>query len=135
METGTVLFETWVPTGGFKLERRKGKTSEGAVVTTDWLVPAWSQDDLAATRPCTEQPCLHRVLADCRQDRIVHLAGLYGLLTATGKTARADALPARAGGYLASRDPSVAERDSFVGCDGRGGRGRAAPDIAPAPGG
>ena len=86
METGTVQFETWVPTGGFKLERRKGKTPDGAVITTDWLVPAWAQDDLAATYPCAEQPCIHRVLADCHHDRIVHLAGLYGLLTATGKT-------------------------------------------------
>src|SRR5271157_5535100 len=86
METGTVHFETWVPTGGFKLEHRKGKTPEGAVITTDWLVPASAQDDLAAAHPCAEQPCLHRVLADCRHDRIVHLAALYGLLTATGKT-------------------------------------------------
>ncbi len=86
METGTVHFETWVPTGGFKLERRKGKTPEGTVITTDWLVPAWASDDLAATYPCDEQPCLHRVLADYRHDRIVYLAGLYGLLTATGKT-------------------------------------------------
>lgn len=40
---------------------------------------------MAATYPCVEQPCLHRVLADCPHDRIEHLAGLYGLLTATGK--------------------------------------------------
>src|SRR5207302_827927 len=85
METGTVDFETWVPTGGFKLEHRKGTTPEDAVITTDWLVPAWAQDDLAATYPCADQPCLHRVLADCRHDRIIDLAGLYGLLTATGK--------------------------------------------------
>ena len=56
METGTVLFETWVPTGGFRLERRKGKTPEGTVITTDWLVPAWAHDDLTATHPCAEQP-------------------------------------------------------------------------------
>jgi hypothetical protein len=93
METGAVLFETWVPVGGFKLERRKGKTPEGAVITTDWLVPIWAHDDLAATRPCAEQPCLHRVLADCRHDQVLRLAGFYGLLTATGKAARADALP------------------------------------------
>src|SRR5271157_4015546 len=86
METGTVHIETWVPAGGFKLERRKGKTPEGAVITTDWLVPAWPQDDLAATYPCAEQPCIHRVLAECRPDRIVPLASLYGLLRATGKT-------------------------------------------------
>jgi len=85
METGTVHFEAWVPNGGFKLERRKGKNPEGAVLATDRLVPAWARDDLAATYPCAEQPCIHRVLADCRHDRVVHFAGLYGLLTATGK--------------------------------------------------
>ena len=86
METGTVLFETWVPAGGFRLERRKWKTPEGAVITTDWLVPVWAHDDLAATHPCAEQPCLHRILADCRHDQVLRLAGWYGLLTATGKT-------------------------------------------------
>ena len=93
METGTVHFESWVPAGGFKLEKRKGKTPEGAVITTEWLVPVWAHDDLAASRPCAEQPCLHRVLADCRHDHVLRLAGFYGLLTATGKAARADALP------------------------------------------
>ncbi len=68
MENGTVLFETWVPAGGFKLERRKGKTPDSAVITTDWLVPVWAHDDLTVTNPCAEQPCLHRILADCRHD-------------------------------------------------------------------
>ena len=54
MEPATFLFETWVPAGGFELERRKGKTSDGAVITTDWLVLVWAHDDLAATHPCTE---------------------------------------------------------------------------------
>jgi hypothetical protein len=63
METGTVHFEAWVPAGGFKLEKRKGKTADGAVLTTDWLVPAWAEDELAAAHPLSEQPCLHRVLA------------------------------------------------------------------------
>ena len=43
--------------------------------------------------PCAEQPCLHRVLAECPRDQVVHLADLYGLLTATGKVARAGDLP------------------------------------------
>ena len=86
METGTVLFETWVPTCGFKLEHRKGKTPEGTAITTDWLVPVCAHDDLAATNPCAEQPCFHRILADCRHDQVLRLAGWYGLLTATGKT-------------------------------------------------
>ena len=93
METGKVHFQTWVPAGGFKLERRKGKTPEGAVLTTDWLVPDWAEDDVAAAHPCAEQPCLHRILADCRHNQVLRLAGWYGLLTATGKAARADALP------------------------------------------
>jgi hypothetical protein len=85
METGTVLFETWVPAGGFKLERRKGKTPEGAVITTDWLVPTWASDGLTATHPCAEQPCIHRVLAECPHNQVVKVASFFGLLTATGK--------------------------------------------------
>jgi hypothetical protein len=85
METCTVRFEAWIPAAGFQLERRKGTTPEGAALETDWLVAVGTQDDLAPVQPCSEEPCLHRVLAACRYDRIVHLAGLYGLLTATGK--------------------------------------------------
>jgi hypothetical protein len=33
-----------------------------------------------------EQSCLHRVLAECSHDQVVRLAGLDGLLTATGKS-------------------------------------------------
>ena len=40
---------------------------------------------MAAVHPCAEQPCLHRVLAECSHDQVVRVAGLYGLLTATGK--------------------------------------------------
>jgi predicted RNA-binding Zn ribbon-like protein len=85
METGTVLFEAWVPAGGFKLERRKGKTPEGAAITTDWLVPTWASDGLTVTHPCAEQPCIHRVLAECPHNQVVKVASLFGLLTATGK--------------------------------------------------
>ncbi len=93
MLTGTEAAETWIPHGGFQLERRKGKTPEGSLLTTDWLVPAWPHDDLTAVHPIAEQPCLHRVLASCPHDHVVKLAGLYGLLTATGKVARASDLP------------------------------------------
>ncbi len=85
METGTEAAETWIPHGGFKLEHGKGKTPEGSLLTTDWLVPAWAHDDLIAVHPIAEQPCLHRVLAACPHDQVVKLAGWYGLLTATGK--------------------------------------------------
>ena len=85
MKTGTEALPTWIPLGGFRLDHRKGKTPEGAILTIDWLLPAWASDDLTAAHPCADQPCLHRVLATCPQDQVVHLAGLYGLLTASGK--------------------------------------------------
>jgi hypothetical protein len=85
--------ETWIPDGSFQLVHRKGKTSEGAVMITEWLVPVWAHDDVTAAHPCAEQPCLQRVLAECRHDQVVSLASRFGLLTATGKAARADALP------------------------------------------
>jgi hypothetical protein len=85
VKTGTEAAETWIPHGGFQLERRKGKTPEGSLLTTDWLVPAWANDDLTAVHPLAEQPCLHRLLATCPHDQVVKLAGWYGLLTATGK--------------------------------------------------
>jgi hypothetical protein len=78
MEAGTVLFETWVPAGGFKLERRKGKTPDGALLTADWLVPAWASDGLTAAHPCAGQPCIHRVLAECRQDQAGRVAACSG---------------------------------------------------------
>jgi hypothetical protein len=86
VKTGTDAFQTWIPIGGFKLDHRKGKTPEGETLTTDWLVPAWAHDELTAVHPCAEQPCLHRLLAECSHDQVVRLAGLYGLLTATGKS-------------------------------------------------
>ena len=92
-DTGAGSVETWIPDGGFQLVRRKGKTPEGTILTTDWLVPAWANAELTAARPCAEQPCLHRILADCQQDGIVHFVNMYGLLTAAGKPARAGALP------------------------------------------
>jgi hypothetical protein len=78
--------ENWIPHGGFKLEHQKGKTPDGGALTTDWLVPAWADDELTAVRPCAEQPCLHRVLAGCSHDQVVQFANAYGLLMATGKT-------------------------------------------------
>ncbi len=85
MQTGPGALETWVPVGGFKLEHRKGKTPEGSLLATDWLVPTWASDNLNAAHPCVEQPCLHRVLAECPHDQVVKIASLFGLLTASGK--------------------------------------------------
>jgi len=98
--SGAGLVETWIPDGGFEIQRRKMKTPDGNNVVTDCLVPKWSDDDLMADRPLHRQPFLHRVLAICPHDRIVALANNYGLLTVTlprkpepGKTIHADLLP------------------------------------------
>jgi hypothetical protein len=100
MNSGTGLVETWIPDGGFEIQRRKVKTPDGNNVVTDCLVPQWSGDDLTADRPLHRQPCLHRVLAACRHDQIVAMANNYGLLTVTvarkpepGKPVHADLLP------------------------------------------
>jgi len=93
VKTGTEALETWVPLGGFRLDHRKGKTPEGEFSTTDWLVPVLAYDGVAPGYPCTEQPCLHRVLATCPHDQVIRLASMYGLLTASGKVARAGDLP------------------------------------------
>lgn len=93
MKTGTEALETWIPLGGFRLEHRKGKTPEGETLTTDWLVPLLAYDDVAAAHPLAEQPCLHRIVATCPHDQVVEVAGLCGLLTATGKVARVGDLP------------------------------------------
>jgi hypothetical protein len=73
MNTGSGQFETSVPHGGFKIDRRK-----------DALVPAWVTDDLNPVRPFEDSPCLHRIVADCPPDpeAILRLANHFGLLTA-----------------------------------------------------
>jgi hypothetical protein len=86
--TSTDTVENWIPHGGFK--HRKGKTLDGGVLATDWLVPAWADDELIAVRPCAEQPCLHRVLAGCSHHQVVPFANAYGLLTATSKALQAE---------------------------------------------
>ena len=102
MHSGSELIQTWIPTGGFRIERRKLKTPDGGSAIADCLVPKWTDDDLAPDHPCARQPCLHRIFAECPPDseRILDLAGRYGLLTvsiprlpAPGETVRADALP------------------------------------------
>jgi hypothetical protein len=102
MHTGSELLETWIPDGGFMIERRKLKTAEGGSALADCLVPKWAVDELARDLPCARQPCLHRIFADCPPDteRILTLAGRYGLLTvstprtpAPGQVVKADVLP------------------------------------------
>lgn len=73
MNTGSGLFETSVPHGGFKIDRRK-----------DTLVPVRANDDLNPVRPFEDSPCLHRIVAECTPDpeAILHLANNFGLLIA-----------------------------------------------------
>ena len=73
MNTGSRLFETLVPHGGFKIDRRK-----------EALVPVWPNDDLNPVRPFEDSPCLHCVVADCppNPESILRLANHFGLLTA-----------------------------------------------------
>jgi hypothetical protein len=77
IDTGSVLVETWIPDGGFQIQRRK--TADGTVA--DCLAPKWGQDEVFTSRPCQEQPCLHRILAECPADRVLDFAARYGLLT------------------------------------------------------
>ena len=102
MHTGSELLETWIPDGGFMIERRKLKTPDGESALADCLVPKWADDELARELPCARQPALHQIFAECPPDpeRILSLAGRYGLLTvpiprtpAPGQIVKADALP------------------------------------------
>jgi hypothetical protein len=102
MHTGSELLETWIPDGGFRIERRKVKTADGSATVTECLVPKWEIGELAPDRPCARQPCLQRIVADCLPERepILDLAGRYGLLTVSltripepGKPVPSSALP------------------------------------------
>jgi hypothetical protein len=102
MHTGSDLLETWIPAGGFAIERRKLKKADGGSAVTDCVVPKWPDDELTRDLPCARQPCLHRIFAECPPslERIASLASRYGLLTASiprasapGQVLRADALP------------------------------------------
>ncbi|MCC6860666.1 MAG: hypothetical protein IT158_19015 [Bryobacterales bacterium] len=86
MNSGSELVETWIPDGGFEIQRRKVKTADGSsavMEVMECLVPKWSGAELTADRPLHRQPCLHRVLAACRHDQIVAMANNCGLLTVT----------------------------------------------------
>jgi hypothetical protein len=83
MPTGSELVETWIPDGGFKIERRRVRTQDGDTTVTECLVPKWEFGELTPDQPCARQPSLHRIVADCppEKDTILDLAGRYGLLT------------------------------------------------------
>jgi hypothetical protein len=85
MHSGSELIETWVPLGGFKVERRRVRTPDDTLTVTECLVPKWEIDDLMQDQPCARQPCLHRIVADCppEKDAILDLAGRFGLLAAS----------------------------------------------------
>jgi hypothetical protein len=46
MHTGSELVETWIPTGGFRIERRKVRTQDGSAIVTECLVPRWDIGEL-----------------------------------------------------------------------------------------
>jgi hypothetical protein len=81
MHTGSALLETWIPHGGFKIDRRQH-------LVPAHLLSTWTDKDLIPARPFEDQPCFHRVLAGCPPDpaAILRLANLYGLLFASGKS-------------------------------------------------
>lgn len=83
MLSGSDLLETWIPDGGFQIERRKIKTPDGGSTITECLVPTWADDELTPDRPCARQPCLHRIVAECplEPEAILAVAARYGLLT------------------------------------------------------
>ena len=85
MPAGSELIETWIPNGGFKVERRRVRTQEGEATVTECLVPKWEHGELTSDQPCARQPSLHRIVADCppEKDAILDLAGRYGLLAAS----------------------------------------------------
>jgi hypothetical protein len=98
MHTGSDLLETWIPDGGFMIERRKLKTANGGSAVANCLVPKWSGDELTRHAPCLHQPSLHRIFADCppSPERIVLLASRYVSIPrvpAPGRVVKADALP------------------------------------------
>jgi hypothetical protein len=66
MHFGAKLLQTWIPNGGFKIERRKLKTPDGGSAVADCLVPKWTDDELTPDRPCARQPCLHRLSPSVR---------------------------------------------------------------------
>jgi len=52
---GSELIETWIPDGGFKLERRKVQTPDGSATFTECLVPKWEFGELTPDQPCARQ--------------------------------------------------------------------------------
>jgi len=102
MPTRSELLETWIPDGGFRIERRKVKTADGSAIVAECLVPRWDTGELTPDQPRARQPCLQRIVADCLPEcePILDLAERYGLLTvslartpAPGKPVPSIALP------------------------------------------
>ena len=79
-EADSRAIETLRPDAGFKLalESRSATTGESRIV------PARSDDEMAAGYPFEENPCLHRTFAQCRDEEdFLRFASRYGLLTVT----------------------------------------------------
>ena len=79
-DTGAVSVETWIPDGGFEIQRRKVKGADGSPAVADCLVPKWPDAEVFSSRPCQEEPCLHRILAECQPGGVLSFAGDYGLM-------------------------------------------------------
>jgi hypothetical protein len=50
MTSGSELVKTWIPDGGFKIERRKVRTPDGTATVTECLVPKWDIGELTPDR-------------------------------------------------------------------------------------
>jgi hypothetical protein len=79
-DAGAASVETWIPDGGFEIQRRKVKGSDGNPIIADCLVPKWPDVEVFSSRPCHEEPCLHRILAECQPGGVLSFADNYGLL-------------------------------------------------------
>ena len=65
VDAGSALLKASIPQGGFKIEQRKLKTPGSGAAPAECLVRVLRDDVTSAVRPLAEQPCLHRVLAEC----------------------------------------------------------------------
>jgi hypothetical protein len=128
MNSGNALLETWIPDGGFRIERRKVGRPDGSSALAECLVPKWAIDDLTSDHPCARQPCPHRVLADCppAPEEILRLADCYSFLTVTiprkpspGEIRRADVLPPEAHDIWRAETRTLRTCTAPVGCEHR----------------
>ena len=66
MHTGSELLETWIPDGGFMIERRKLKTADGGSAVTDCLVRSGPTTNWPAIFPAPANPACTASLPNAR---------------------------------------------------------------------